>query len=37
MSAKTYFLHALTPLHPGTGQGHGLIDLPVARDVSTNH
>ena len=37
MSARTYFLHALTPLHPGSGQGHGLIDLPVARDVSTNH
>lgn len=32
-----YLLHALTPLHPGTGQGHGLIDLPVAREQATTH
>jgi len=34
---KLYFVHALEPLHPGTGQGVGLIDLPVARDRATGH
>lgn len=29
------FVHALTPLHPGTGQGIGSIDLPVARERAT--
>jgi CRISPR-associated protein Cmr4 len=29
------FVHALTPLHPGTGQGIGPIDLPVARERAT--
>ncbi|VAW32275.1 CRISPR-associated RAMP Cmr4, partial [hydrothermal vent metagenome] len=28
-------VHALTPLHPGTGRGVGVIDLPVAREVAT--
>jgi CRISPR-associated protein Cmr4 len=35
MNAKLIFVHALTPLHPGTGRGVGVIDLPVAREVST--
>lgn len=35
MNAKLMFVHALTPLHPGTGQGIGVIDLPVAREVAT--
>jgi len=35
MEAKMMFIHALTPLHPGTGQGVGVIDLPVARETAT--
>lgn len=35
MKAKLLFTHALTPLHPGTGQGTGVIDLPIAREVAT--
>ena len=35
MNAKQLFIHALTPLHPGTGQGVGVIDLPIAREVAT--
>ena len=35
MNAKLLFVQALTPLHPGTGQGVGVIDLPVAREVAT--
>jgi CRISPR-associated protein Cmr4 len=30
-----YFLHALSPLHAGTGQAMDLIDLPIARYKST--
>lgn len=29
------FLHALTPLHPGTGAGLGTVDLPVQRERMT--
>lgn len=35
MNAQLLFVHALTSLHPGTGQGAGVIDLPVAREVAT--
>ncbi len=28
---RPYFIHALSPLHPGTGQAQGAIDLPIAR------
>lgn len=35
MEARMLFIHALTPLHPGTGQGVGVIDLPVAREAAT--
>ncbi len=35
MKAKLLFTHALTPLHPGTGQGTGVIDLPIAREAAT--
>ncbi len=35
MKAKLLFTHAITPLHPGTGQGTGVIDLPIAREVAT--
>lgn len=30
-----YFIHALSPLHAGTGQGSGIIDLPIAREKAT--
>ncbi len=38
MSEQTriYWLHALTPLHVGTGSGLGYIDLPVMREKVTN-
>ncbi len=36
MKAKMLYVHALSPLHPGTGQGVGTIDLPVAREKATN-
>jgi CRISPR-associated protein Cmr4 len=29
------FVHALSPLHAGTGQGIGIIDLPIAREKAT--
>lgn len=33
---KLVFVHALSPLHAGTGQGTGVIDLPIAREKATN-
>jgi len=33
---KTYWLHALTPLHVGVGTGSGFIDLPIMREKITN-
>ena len=36
MNAKLLFVHALSPLHAGTGQGVGAIDLPIAREKATN-
>lgn len=35
MNAKLLFTHALSPLHAGTGQGVGVIDLPIAREKAT--
>ena len=35
MKTKLLFLHALSPLHAGTGQGVGAIDLPIAREKAT--
>lgn len=35
MKAKLMFVHALSPLHAGTGQGVGVIDLPIAREKAT--
>jgi CRISPR-associated protein Cmr4 len=32
MEARLLFVHALSPLHAGTGQGVGVIDLPIARE-----
>lgn len=36
MKTNLLFLHALSPLHAGTGQGVGSIDLPIAREKATN-
>lgn len=35
-SARMYWLHAVTPLHVGSGRGVGFIDLPVMREAVTN-
>lgn len=35
MSSLLTFVHALSPLHAGTGQGVGVIDLPIAREKAT--
>src|SRR5581483_606013 len=35
MHARITFLHALSLLHAGTGQGAGVIDLPIAREKAT--
>ncbi len=37
MITRSYLLHALSPLHAGTGQSIGLIDLPIARERTTDH
>jgi CRISPR-associated protein Cmr4 len=36
MNARLLFLHALSPIHCGTGQAIGGIDLPIAREKPTN-
>jgi CRISPR-associated protein Cmr4 len=36
MNSCLTFIHALSPLHAGTGQGIGVIDLPIARERATN-
>jgi CRISPR-associated protein Cmr4 len=35
MKTVPYLLHALSPLHAGTGHAAGIIDLPIARMRST--
>lgn len=35
MTAKMIYLHALTPVHSGTGQTAAIIDLPIAREKAT--
>ncbi len=35
MKTRLLFTHALSPLHAGTGQGVGVIDLPIAREKAT--
>lgn len=35
MKTRPFMLHALTPLHAGTGQSVGVIDLPLARARAT--
>lgn len=34
-NSKLYFIHCMTPVHIGTGQGVGLIDLPIMRERVT--
>ncbi len=34
-NTKMYWLHVLTPLHVGVGQGVGFIDLPIMREKVT--
>lgn len=36
MQTKILFVHALSPLHAGTGQSIGAVDLPIARDRATD-
>ena len=36
MEQKIFHLHAISGLHVGTGQGTGVIDLPIARERATN-
>lgn len=35
MNARLSFVHTLSPLHAGTGQGVGIVDLPIAREKAT--
>jgi len=35
MTTRLTFIHALSALHAGTGQGAGVIDLPIAREKAT--
>jgi CRISPR-associated protein Cmr4 len=35
MNTQLTFVHALSPLHAGIGQGVGVIDLPIAREKAT--
>jgi CRISPR-associated protein Cmr4 len=35
MTAYLTFIHAISSLHAGTGQGSGIIDLPIAREKAT--
>jgi len=35
MESKAYVLHALSPLHAGTGHAADVIDLPIARMKAT--
>lgn len=35
MQTRLMFVHALSPLHAGTGKGVGVIDLPIAREKAT--
>lgn len=37
MPAKMYWLHALSPIHVGTGSAIGYVDLPIAREKTTGY
>lgn len=34
-TGRMLFLHALSPVHPGTGQAGAIVDLPIAREKAT--
>jgi CRISPR-associated protein Cmr4 len=36
-NTKIIYLHALTPVHSGTGQAAAVIDLPIAREKATGY
>jgi len=36
MQQKIYHLHTISGLHVGTGQGIGVIDMPIARERASN-
>ena len=36
MKQTLYHLHTISALHVGTGQGTGIIDLPIARAKASN-
>jgi CRISPR-associated protein Cmr4 len=36
MQSSFYYLHALSALHVGSGQGAGVIDLPIVREKATH-
>lgn len=36
MASRMYWMHALTPVHIGTGSQVGYVDLPIARERATN-
>jgi CRISPR-associated protein Cmr4 len=36
MDARMLYVHALSPIHSGTGQSSGVVDLPVAREAVFN-
>ncbi|MDR3020660.1 MAG: RAMP superfamily CRISPR-associated protein, partial [Treponema sp.] len=36
MCEKNYWIHAVSPIHVGAGQGAGYIDLPIVREKVTN-
>lgn len=36
VNTRMYWIHAITPLHVGSGRGVGFIDLPIMREKVTN-
>lgn len=36
MASRMYWMHAITPVHIGTGAQIGYVDLPIAREKATN-
>jgi CRISPR-associated protein Cmr4 len=34
--ARNFWIHAISPIHVGTGRGVGFIDLPISREKVTN-
>ena len=35
--AKPFFIRTITPLHAGTGQDLGIVDLPIQRERHTSY